>query len=248
MNILPYHLNKKNDPVVIEHKGMRLAVKLSSGIGKNETLINEWLGSSLANLLGLNVFKPYWVILPGHAYKKYRLKNLSRKLSDRLDRSAGYNIGFPFLKNLKPFFPKPQAALNPYYLLDVFLLNTHRTPSQPNIFNYQQQLVVSDYHLSLLTTELREQKDLYHHPHIMQCFLENPFYNQVSEEQALNFYKKLRSSSWESCFDKIPEDLLSEEDRDFYIKRMRARLKDPAWFVNLIQVLNSTRQEHFHFQ
>jgi hypothetical protein len=221
-------------PALVEADDDGLYVLKFRGAGQGrKALVAEIVAGELARRLGFPVPELTLVELdPALARAEP-----DPEIQDLLAASAGTNLGVDFLPEALPFNPAvgpdpgPELAADVVWL-DAFVTNVDRTPQNPNLLVWHEQLWLIDHGAALY----------FHHGdahppdhargpfHAIRDHVLLPFAGSIEEADA-RLAPRVTRALLEEVAAEIPAAWLEDGEREVYAEYLCARLERPRAFV-----------------
>ena len=239
IKVISYHLSGNSFPIVVQFDRKKFLVKLRAGLSGEYSLLSEWLGNQIGNLIGLNTRKPYWVLLTDSIH----YEDIYIEVRDLIDKSLGVNIGFEYIDNVEVFDIREISNIDKeqqidIYLLDLLMLNIDRTTQNHNLLINESGVIISDFDSSLIFNDLINNVNLSNNKQILQCLKSNPFYQRIDDSQLKTFLNKVNRIDFEKIIFEISNDLISQQIKDMICKRIENK-KAINW--NLFEILDNLK-------
>lgn len=226
MKVKSYIASGNSFPIIIENQGVDILVKLKAGMSGKYSLITEYIGNRLGELLELPTLTPRWIELD----KELIRKNLYIEVNELIDKSLGLNIAFEYLQSARDVKKEklheyPSEVKNEIFLFDLMMINVDRTSDNLNLLHKNNLLISIDYESSQLIQEIFGSVKLLQNKRILQGFRNNPLYHEVEENNIHNFLSKAKKISIEKILNEIPEQLLNERGKAKIIQGFQEKQK-----------------------
>jgi hypothetical protein len=187
--------------------GNAYVVKLNGAGNGVLSHVVEWLSSKLGELMQIPVLQPV-VISIGENFAEKAGDPETREL---LERSAGINLGTPYLAEASAYNQRDLPRLHGFlqqqiFLFDLFLLNVDRTDMNPNMIIHDGDLKCLDFSSAM---EMRSMitGEPYREHRLLKHLKRHPFYRDKLE--AYGFIEQLRAipdDSIRGIVDEIPAE------------------------------------------
>ncbi len=244
MKIISYLNSGNSFPVILEKEGEQFFVKLHAGMSGKYALINEWIGNQLGHQLQIKTQVPSWIELTAEV----ALGDIHLEVKELIQKSFGINIGFPYQKKASEITKAEVAAIDKQtaieiFLFDLMMINIDRTASNLNLMKVENEIISVDYESSLLCQAILGNKNLLAAERILQCFKQNPLYQEIAEKSIQQFLTKTAQLSIEKILKAIPLTLLSDADRTLLAKGIEKKQKQQWFLVETMEQLKSIKTE-----
>jgi WD40 repeat protein len=226
MKVLSYIIGGSSTPIIVQHEDQKILVKLSGGLSGQHSIISEWFGNRVGQLIGLNTRQPKWIELT----TSLRYENIYVEVRDLIEKSLGVNIGFEYLDDVQPLTHNDLSALNlenysNAYLLDVLMINIDRTRQNLNLLaSSNGEIIISDFDSSLIFYELLKGSLIAKDNRILQALKTNPFYQPIDKVTLQEFIEKVNRLNFDEIFDEIPSILLDKQSKQDLLSKINKKM------------------------
>lgn len=184
-------------PIVIEHQGKFLLVKLRAGMSGEHALLIEYFGTKLGSQIGLPTLTPSFITLN----ENLDTANLDIEIKDLLSKSQGLNIAFDYKEGTHDLTEEETSKIDSnlsseLFLFDLVMLNIDRTTSNTNLIGDENSLYSIDYESSLMIQELFSDVTFSNHTRILQQLRNNPLYQEVEPSTLLDGLSLKKDQRW----------------------------------------------------
>lgn len=220
-------------------------MKLRAGMSNKYALLNEWIGNKLGNQLGIKIQSPVWF----ESDDKIATKNTYIEVKELIEKSLGFNIGFDFKEHITEIQVDElelcsHKDLIRIFLFDLMMVNVDRTLANTNLIRFDNTIFSIDYESSLLVQSIIEDKNFLENSRVLQCFRNNPLYQEIEENEVNEFLAITHSVSLDLILSEIPESLLNKKTFNL-LKQGIEKRKEQDWSLKeILSKLKSLQPEN----
>lgn len=241
MEVISYILGGSSTPIIVQQNDQKFLVKLRAGLSGQYSIISEWFGNRIGQLIGLNTRQPKWIELTS----TLNYVNIYIEVRDLIEKSLGVNIGFEYLESIQPLTNNDlsSADLEKFsyaYLLDVLMINIDRTSQNLNLLGTDNgKIIISDFDSSLIFNELLNGTKLTKDDRILQALKSNPFYQRVDKLSLKRFINKVNQINFDDIINDIPSQILDHQRKQDLLSTI-IKKKTRGW--DLLETLKDIDQ------